>query len=176
MDVYAFTLREKATPEAKKDDSFVEEGLGDPDGEIPSRWFYGQDQLNDFLADLDLLVITTPLTPLTKGMISKEQFQVLSKRKTFVSNIARGQVVNTDDLITALHEGTIRGAALDVTEPEPLPADHPLWKAKNVLITPHVSGNSNHYNERTLKILAQNLKRRAEGKGLINQVDKSLGY
>lgn len=176
MDVHAFTLHERPTPESRADTSFSEPGLGDPAGEIPSRWFHGLDQLNDFLSNLDLLVITVPLTPATRYIISKEQLQALGKRKGFLCNVARGPVVNTDDLITALNDGTIRGAALDVTDPEPLPSDHPLWKAKNVIITPHASGNSNHYNERVLKIVAQNLHRRAQGKPLINIVKKSLGY
>lgn len=158
------------------DGSFAESGLGDPTGELPSRWFHGQEQLNDFISGLDLLVVTLPLTPATKDIISTEQLEALGKRKGFLCNVARGPVVNTDALMAALNNGTIRGAALDVTDPEPLPPDHALWKAKNVIISPHVSGNSNHYNERVLKILAQNLHRRAQGKPLINKVNKSLGY
>ena len=176
MDVHAFTFHERSTAESRADTSFTEPGLGDPSGEIPSRWFHGVDQLNDFLSGLDLLVITVPLTPSTRHIISKDQLQALSKRKAFLCNVARGAVVNTDDLIEALNDGIIRGAALDVTDPEPLPSGHPLWKAKNILITPHDSGNSTHYNERVLKILAQNLHKRAQGKPMINVVNKSLGY
>ncbi|PYI08736.1 hypothetical protein BO78DRAFT_459575 [Aspergillus sclerotiicarbonarius CBS 121057] len=177
MDVYAFTMHPRATPESRKADAFSEPGLGDADGEFPSKWFWGKDQLNEFLSsDLDLLVITVPLTRETRGIISREQFALLDKKKTYVSNIARGAVINTDDLMAALDAGQIRGAALDVTDPEPLPAGHPLWGYKNVIITPHCSGNSTHYNERALKILTCNLERRAQGKGLINQVDKALGY
>ncbi|PWY80736.1 NAD(P)-binding protein [Aspergillus sclerotioniger CBS 115572] len=177
MDVHAFTMRPRATLASRKADTFSEPGLGDAVGEFPSRWFWGKDQLNGFLSsDLDLLVITVPLTRETRGIISREQFALLSKKKTYVSNIARGAVINTEDLVAALEGGQIRGAALDVTDPEPLPADHKLWGFKNVIITPHCSGNSTHYNERALKILASNLERRAHGKGLINQVDKALGY
>lgn len=176
MDVHAFTLHEKPTLESRKDESFTEPGLGDPNGEVPSRWFHGKDQLNKFLSGLDLLVITLPLTSLTRGMIAREQFQILGKRKAFVSNAGRGPIVNTDDLVDALNDGTLKGAALDVTDPEPLPPGHALWKAKNVIITPHVSGNSTHYNERALKILGENLKRRCEGRPVINRVNRSLGY
>ncbi|KAE8367970.1 D-isomer specific 2-hydroxyacid dehydrogenase [Aspergillus caelatus] len=176
MDVHAFTLHERPTLESKRDYSYVEAGLGDPNGDIPSRWYHGCDQLNEFLAGLDLLVITLPLTSLTRGMIAREQFQALGKRNAFVSNVGRGPIVNTDDLVVALNNGTIRGAAVDVTDPEPLPAGHPLWKARNVVITPHVGGNSTHYNERVLKVLARNLKNIADGKGLINRINKSLGY
>ncbi|CAM1501474.1 Fc.00g034580.m01.CDS01 [Cosmosporella sp. VM-42] len=176
MDVHAFTLHERSTPESRRDDSYTEAGLGDQNGDIPSRWFYGHDQLNDFLGGLDLLVITLPLTPLTEGMISREQFQILGKRKAFVCNAARGPIIVTNDLVTALNAGTIKGAAVDVIDPEPLPPGHLLWKAKNVIITPHVSGNSTHYNERAVRILAENLGRRAEDRKLMNQVNRSLGY
>ncbi|KAE8161868.1 D-isomer specific 2-hydroxyacid dehydrogenase [Aspergillus tamarii] len=98
----------------KRDNSYVEAGLADPNGDIPSRWYHGCDQLNEFLAGLDLL------------------FQALGKRNAFVSNVGRGPIVDTDDLVAALNNGTIRGAAVDVTGPEPLPAGHPLWKARNV--------------------------------------------
>lgn len=177
MESYAFTLHERPTAESRKDDSFTEPAMGDPQGDFPSKWFSGTKQLNDFLdSDLDLLVITLPLTPLTKHMISAEQFTILSKKRTFLSNAGRGAIVHTEDLIEALQQGKIRGAALDVTDPEPLPQDHPLWKAPNVTITPHCSGNSNHYNERVLKILAYNLERKAQGKTVVNKVDRRLRY
>ncbi|KAH8698600.1 D-3-phosphoglycerate dehydrogenase [Talaromyces proteolyticus] len=177
MDVYAYTLHERATPESRKDESFTEPGLGDPEGIFPSRWFFGDKQLNDFLGSgLDLLIITLPGTTKTKGLITKTQFEILSKKKAFVSNVGRGTIINTDDLVSALENGKIRGASLDVTDPEPLPADHKLWKTPNAIITPHTSGISDHYSERVMKILAYNLSRLHEGKDLINQVDKSLGY
>ncbi|KAE8330494.1 hypothetical protein BDV39DRAFT_201905 [Aspergillus sergii] len=176
MDVHAFTLHERPIPECKRDHSYVEAGMGDPNGDIPSRWCHGCDQLNEFLAGLDLLVITLPLTSLTRGMIAREQFQTLGKRNSFVGNVGRGPIVNTDDLVDALNNGTIRGAAVDVTDPEPLSAGHPLWEAKNVIITPHVGGNSTQYSKRVLKVLARNLKNIAEGKELINKVNKSLSY
>jgi phosphoglycerate dehydrogenase-like enzyme len=178
MDVHAFTLREKATLGSRQDDTFVEEGMGDPNGEIPSKWFHGAaDQLHEFLGSgLDLLIITLPLTSLTRSMIGKEQLQILEKKHAFLANVSRGPIVKTDDLVEALNDGTLKGAALDVTDPEPLPPNHPLWKARNVIITPHVSGNSTHYNERVLKILRENLRRRYKGEDLINKVDRSLGY
>ncbi|KAI8312624.1 D-2-hydroxyacid dehydrogenase [Colletotrichum sp. SAR11_240] len=145
MEVYAFTRSEKATPESRKDDSYVVPGTGDPDGHVPSKWFHGasKEAVNNFLAqDLDLLVIGMPLTSETTGLIGKEQFEILSKKKTFVSNIARGPLIQTDALIEALETGKIRAAALDVTDPEPLPKDHPLWKAPNVFITPHEQADS----------------------------------
>ncbi|RFU30138.1 hypothetical protein B7463_g6217, partial [Scytalidium lignicola] len=143
MDVYAYNLRERPTVESRRDESFTEPGLGDPEGLFPSKWFHGPEQLNSFLgSDLDLLIITLPGTPATQGMVSLEQFRILSKRKAFISNVGRGSVINTDDLMTALDEGLVRGAAVDVTDPEPLPESHKLWTYKNVIITPHCSGTS----------------------------------
>ena len=176
MDIHAFTLHERATPESRHDDSFTEPGLGDPTGEIPSRWFHGREQLDEFLSGVDLLVIILPLTKLTTGLISRREMEILGRRKAFLTNVGRGAIVNTYDLVQSLNDGTLGAAALDVTDPEPLPEDHPLWKAKNVIITPHVSGNSMNYNKRILKILSENLRRRANGEPLINKVNKKLGY
>lgn len=177
MDVYAYTLHERSTPEARADDSFTEPGLGDPKGEFPSKWFSGRDSLDEFFGSgLDLLVITMPLTDATRGMISTKQFELLGKKKAYVSNVGRGPIIDSAALKVALDNGIIRGAALDVTDPEPLTADHFLWDCKNLIITPHCSGNSNHYNERALKILAYNVQRRSEGKPEVNRVNLKLGY
>ncbi|RDW77295.1 hypothetical protein BP6252_05348 [Coleophoma cylindrospora] len=179
MDIIAYTMRERATAESRRDDSYCVPGTGDVDGVLPSEWYYGADKasINNFIAqDLDILVICLPLTPLTRNVIAAEQFEIMSKKKTFLSNIGRGPHVNSADLITALETGQIRGAAVDVTDPEPLPSDHPLWKAPNLLITPHVSGNSKHYYARVMAILEENLTRIAEGKPAINQIDRALSY
>lgn len=179
MEVYAYTRGERATPESRKDDSYCIPGTGDPDGLVPAKWFHGvsKEAINDFLSqDLDLLVLGLPLTEETRGLIGREQFAILAKRKTFVSNIARGPLIETDALIEALEAGTIRAAALDVTDPEPLPKDHPLWKAPNVFITPHVSWITNGYWDRVLGVLEANLERMDAGKPLINVVNKKLHY
>ncbi|KID65373.1 NAD(P)-binding domain protein, partial [Metarhizium brunneum ARSEF 3297] len=140
MDVHAYTLHPRPTPESRRDKGYTPVGLGDPDGTLPSKWFSGSStqELHNFLGSgLDLLVIATPLTEATRGLIAEAEFEILAKNKTFVSNIARGPVVNADVLIRSLNNNSIRGAALDVTDPEPLPDGHPLWTAKNVIITPH---------------------------------------
>jgi phosphoglycerate dehydrogenase-like enzyme len=135
MEVYAYTRTEKSTLESRKDDSYCVPGTGDPDGLIPAKWFH--DDIDNFLGqDLDILVVSLPLTQSTSGIISYKQFEILSNKKTFLSNIARGGHINQEALIQALEKGQIRGAALDVTEPEPLSSDDPLWKAPNLLITP----------------------------------------
>lgn len=180
MDVHAYTLHPRNTPESRRDDSYAPPGLGDPEGTFPSKWFSGssKEEIHDFLrSGLDLLVIAIPLTAKTRHLISKPEFEILSKKMTFVSNISRGPIINTDDLIQALNGGIIKGAALDVTDPEPLPDGHALWSAKNVTITPHISAASSAYYHRVLDILRLNLERLSKGRGdLMNQVNRREGY
>ncbi|KAF5023078.1 hypothetical protein F66182_4835 [Fusarium sp. NRRL 66182] len=180
LDVHAYTLHPRNTPESRRDDSYSPPGLGDPEGEFPSRWFSGgsKQDMHAFLGSgLDMLVISTPLTDKTRGLISKPEFEILGKTGTFVINIARGPIVNTDDLVEALNSETIRGAALDVTDPEPLPDGHPLWSAKNVTITPHISSASTLYYQRLLDIFRLNLERLSEGRNdFINKVNRKEGY
>ncbi|OTA98092.1 hypothetical protein M426DRAFT_326261 [Hypoxylon sp. CI-4A] len=179
MEIYAYTRSERSSPKSRKDDSYCVPGTGDPDGLLPSKWFHGaaREAVNDFLAqDLDLLIISLPLTEETRHIISHEQLALLGKKKAFVANIARGGHINQDALIQALESGQIRGAALDVTDPEPLPADHPLWKAPNLLLTPHVSWKTDSLGKRLLDILEQNLEKLATGQPLINVVNRKLHY
>lgn len=173
MELYAFTANERPTVESREHRGFRIPHLGDDKGEFPAKWFHGKtkEALNDFLSQgYDLLIISLPLTKLSEKLMSAEQFRILSKRKTFVVNIARGPIVDQDALIEALETGLIRGAALDVTDPEPLPAEHPLWKAKNCMITPHVSWLSTHQLGRIKGILADNLERFYKGEKLMNEL------
>lgn len=179
MEVYAHTRSEKATPESRKDDSYCVPGTGDPDGLIPTKWFHGSSKavVNDFLSqDLDLLVLSLPLTKDTHHILGPEQFEILSKKKTFVANIARGQHIDTDALLVALQEGKIRGAALDVTDPEPLPDGHPLFTAPNVFITPHISWQSAHLVDRLQRIVATNLEKLGKGEPLVNLMNREHHY
>ncbi|KAF2217775.1 hypothetical protein CERZMDRAFT_30813 [Cercospora zeae-maydis SCOH1-5] len=182
MEVLAFTATPKDTPESKKDHGFIVPGTGDPEGEVPVEWYSGveKESLHNFLKqNLDWLVIAVPLTEQTRHFLGEEEFRVLShdgKRPALVTNIARGPIVDQPALIEALKDGTLSGAALDVTDPEPLPADSELWGLKNVIITPHVSGNGVAYTERTFKVLEQNLEHREHGEKLINVVRRSRGY
>jgi phosphoglycerate dehydrogenase-like enzyme len=175
MQVHAYTNRPRPTPESRKHEhTYTVPGLGDPEGVFPKKWFSGSNEnsLNEFLSsELDLLVLSAPLTHETKQIISAPQLKLLSRKKTFVSNIGRGGLVNTMDLVQALNEGWIRGAALDVTDPEPLPEGHPLWKAKNVIVTPHVSWASKSYNSRIMEIIELNLRRISEGQEIVNRVN-----
>lgn len=179
MEVYAYTRTKKPTPESRKDDSYCVPGTGDPDGLVPTKWFHGasREAVNEFLAqDLDLLVLCLPLTEATKHILGREQFDILAKKKTFVSNIARGEHIETDALIAALREGKIRGAALDVADPEPLPDGHPLHSAPNLFLTPHMSWQTPHLFPRILEILETNLDNLSKGQPLINLMNREHHY
>lgn len=108
----------------------------------------------------------------TKHLLSDKEFDILSRKTAFLSNVSRGAVIDQNALITALETGKLRGAALDVTDPEPLPSDHLLWQAPNVTITPHLSGLISDYQERAMEILAQNLERRAQGSAMLNVINR----
>jgi len=98
-------------------------------------------ELLKLAAEADVVVNTTPLTAKTQGMFDRRFFRSM-KPGTYFINVGRGKSVVTADLIDALNSGHLGGAALDVQDPEPLPADHPLWQAKNIIITPHISAGS----------------------------------
>lgn len=187
MDVIAYTAHPRTTPDSKKDKGFIVPGTGDPDGSIPTAWFSGLDKssLHDFLAqDIDHLLVSVPITDKTLHFLAAPEFTILGKRNAFISNISRGQILQQDDLIAALEQGALNngkdgglsGAALDVTDPEPLPDNHPLWSAPNCIVTPHISALSTAYTERSFQVLEANLKRWEEGKELINLVHRKSGY
>lgn len=178
MEVYTYTNRARETPESRHDIRFRLSGLGDAEGTFPAKWFsHEKSELTDFLSSgLDLLVVCLPETPLTQGLLSKDMFKLMANKKTYLSNCSRGPVVNTDDLMTALDEGWIRGAALDVTDPEPLPPDHPLWHKKNVTITPHVSSYSSKAEGRFTAIFELNLQNLSQDEHFVNVVSREKGY
>ncbi|MBX0293279.1 D-2-hydroxyacid dehydrogenase [Haloarcula nitratireducens] len=138
----------------------------------PTDEVLGYDDLDDALARTDVLVLSCPLTETTEGLIGETELGILSTDAVLV-NVARGGVVDTEALVGALQTNKIHGAALDVTDPEPLPTDHDLWGFENVFLTPHVSGHTPKYWERRADILAENLERVAESgayENLRNQV------
>jgi phosphoglycerate dehydrogenase-like enzyme len=134
----------------------------------------GPDQLDKVLPEADLVVLTVPLTPETQQMIGPRQL-ALMKPTACIINIGRGGTIDQDALIEALNNGQIGGAGLDVTDPEPLPADSPLWDAPNTLITGHYAGSTPVYQERALAIFQDNLARYIAGQPLRNRLDLSLG-
>lgn len=133
------------------------------------------DELDALLAQADVIISSVPLTPESRGMLGSKQFEHM-KDGVYVINVSRGGVVDTDALVAALRSGKVRAAGLDVTEPEPLPADHPLWSMPNVTITPHIATLSDRLEERRLALYRDNVDRFLSGKSLRNVVDKKKGY
>ncbi|MEF8814295.1 MAG: D-2-hydroxyacid dehydrogenase [Halovenus sp.] len=134
---------------------------GSPEKGGPTDEVIGPDALHDALARTEYLVLACPLTEETEGLISTAEFRTLPPEAVLV-NIARGPVVDTEALVAALRGEYIRGAQLDVTDPEPLPGGHPLWGLENTFITPHSAGYSPEYYTRRADILAANVKQAAE--------------
>ena len=133
------------------------------------------DRLMAMLPEADVVVLCVPLTEETRGMIGAEQFAAMPDG-SYLINIARGPVVDTEALMTALQDGTLAGAGLDVTDPEPLPAEHPLWQIENLIITPHVAARSSLTRGDWDRLYRENLRRFASGEPLLNVVDKTAGY
>jgi len=135
----------------------------------------GPDALDTLLPEADFVILTVPHTPETQGFMHRARFQRM-KRSAFFINIGRGMTTRLDDLVAALRAGEIAGAALDVFEQEPLPADHPLWTTPNVLITPHIAGYGPYLDDRRCEILLDNCRRFLAGQPLRNVVDKSRWF
>ncbi len=147
---------------------------GDREGVIPER-FYPAEELHDMLAECDYVVVALPSTPDTYHFVGEAELRAM-KANAYVVNIARGAIVDEAALIRALSDGWIAGAGLDVFEQEPLPADSPLWKLENVLISPHVAGYTPRYDERAVALFAHNLARYLDAEPLLNVLDKERGY
>jgi phosphoglycerate dehydrogenase-like enzyme len=135
----------------------------------------GPEALDSLLPLADFVILTVPHTPATEGFMHRARFQRM-KRTGFFINIGRGMTTRLDDLVAALRAGEIAGAALDVFEQEPLPADHPLWTLPNVLITPHSAGFGPYLDDRRFEVLADNARRFAAGQPLRNVVDKAAWF
>jgi phosphoglycerate dehydrogenase-like enzyme len=135
----------------------------------------GANEWKELLPEADFVVIATPLTPETKGMIDVDTLR-LFRPDSYLINIARGAIVDESALTKALQESWIAGAALDTVFTEPLPVESPLWTLPNIFITPHCSGNSPRVKERTVALFLDNFNRYHQGKPLRNVVDKTAGY
>jgi phosphoglycerate dehydrogenase-like enzyme len=133
------------------------------------------DELLALAAEADVVVNATPLTPATTGIFNHAFFSAMKPGGYFI-NIARGRSVITDDLVSALRSKQLAGAGLDVTEPEPLPKDSPLWQMNNVIITPHVASTSGVQRDRYVILVTENLRRYVAGEPLLNVVDIERGY
>jgi phosphoglycerate dehydrogenase-like enzyme len=135
----------------------------------------GPDELAKLAAEADVIVDALPLTPATRATFDARLFERVKRGALFV-NVGRGATVVTSALIDALRSGALGGAAFDVTDPEPLPADHPLWQAPNVIITPHISSESELGVTRVWEIVRENLRRYVAGRPMLSEVDVSRGY
>ena len=134
-----------------------------------------QEDLHGELAAADWVVLAAPLTDSTRGMIDAEALSAMRSTARLI-NVGRGELVRTEDLVAALQQGTIAGAALDVLETEPLPAGHPLWDLPTALVTPHCSGDFIGWRGALVELFAANLARWQAGEPLHNVVDKTRGY
>ncbi|MCK6579970.1 MAG: D-2-hydroxyacid dehydrogenase [Anaerolineae bacterium] len=154
--------------------SYREPGTGDPAGEIPAR-IYPPAALGSMAAACDVLVLITPLTDQTRDLVDSEVLRGMKKTALLI-DLARGGVVDETALLTALKEGWIAGAALDVFETEPLPPESPLWSAPNLIISPHIAGYRADYHARAADVFAANLRRYLDDEPLFNVFARELGY
>lgn len=138
---------------------------------------YLMDKIDELLPKADVVALSLPETKETYKLFSKEKISKM-KEDSVLINVGRGTAIDTEALCDALESGKLLGAALDVTDPEPLPKDHRIWEIKNAIITPHVSGNYNlkETHHRIVKIAVNNLERFIKGEELRNVVNLSTGY
>src|SRR5260370_14304344 len=133
------------------------------------------DRLDSVLPLADVVFISAPHTPQSEGMIGPHQFELMKKGAYFIA-VSRDKVYNTNALVKALDSRQLAGAGLDVTNPEPLPKESPLWKFDNVIITPHIAGQSDNVNARQMALFKENIAHFVKGEQLVNVVDKQKVY
>lgn len=148
-------------------------GLGNSVKQHLSYPYYEQSQMDDFLAEVNVLVCMLPLTPGTEGILNIDLFRKCNKG-TYLINVARGKHLVEEDLIAAIKEGYISGALLDVFRQEPLPASHPFWEMSEITITPHIASVTNP--SAAAPQIVENYQRFKRGAELINQIDRKKGY
>jgi phosphoglycerate dehydrogenase-like enzyme len=149
-------------------------GTGDPTGALPAAYF-PLSQLHDLLQQSDVVVLAVPLCESTRHLIGASALAHMQPEALLI-NIGRGGLIDHSALLAALQKNTLGGAVLDVTDPEPLPSDHPLWRMERVVITPHIAGLSSRYDDNVITIFAENLRRYVKGEPLLNVVQRGLGY
>ena len=139
-----------------------------------SRMIY-PDKLDSVLPEADVVFISAPHTPQSEGMMGSRQFELMKKGSFFIA-VSRGKLYDTSALVKALDERRLAGAGMDVTNPEPLPKGHPLWNFDNVIITPHIAGQSDGIDARRMALIKDNITRFLKGEPMLNVVDKIKGY
>jgi phosphoglycerate dehydrogenase-like enzyme len=156
------------------DHGYAIPGTGDPEGMIADR-IYPSEATRWVVTESDYIVVTLPLTPKTHHLLDEDLLKAM-KPNCFLVNVGRGELINEAALIRALDNEWIAGAGLDVFEEEPLPSDSPLWSMPNVIISPHISGFTPHYDDRAIDVFVENLRRYLNYEPLINLVDRDSGY
>jgi phosphoglycerate dehydrogenase-like enzyme len=136
---------------------------------------YGPEQRIEMLSRCDYVVVAAPLTSETRGMIGEREFMAM-KPMAVVINVGRGPVINEEALISALSNGRIKGAALDVFDHEPLPQGHPFYRLENVLLSPHCADHTPDWLDQAMQFFIAQFERFRKGEPLLNVVDKKLGY
>jgi phosphoglycerate dehydrogenase-like enzyme len=149
--------------------------LGLPAEEPRIQGVMGPGELGSMLGESDAVVVAAALTPETEGIFDAAAFRRMKRGAWFV-NIARGKIVRERDLVEALREGQVGGAALDVFETEPLPQESELYNVGSVILTPHISGGSTGFWPRAMRLFRENLRRDGTGLPLLNRVDLTRGY
>jgi phosphoglycerate dehydrogenase-like enzyme len=157
-----------------EDEQYSLTGTGDPAGTLAARIYPGE-ATRSMVAECDYVVIALPHTERTHHLFDEQMFRAM-KPTAFLVNVGRGDVVKESDLVRALKKGWIAGAGLDVFATEPLPADSPLWKLDNVILSPHVSGFTEAYDERAADLFVENLRRYLRGEPMLNVVNREQGY
>jgi phosphoglycerate dehydrogenase-like enzyme len=157
-----------------QDDGYQIAGLGDPNGDLFSR-LYPYQAIKSMMKECDFVVVTVPRTNETYHLIAEEELAVL-KPSAYLVDVSRGGIVKNSALKAALQEKKLAGAALDVFEQEPLPKDNPMWDTPNLIVSPHIAGVSLHYNERSVNLIIENLKRYLNNTNLLNTFDPDVGY
>ena len=164
---------------AQRAHAFDMKVIGVDPKDIPlSYWISKQvppDRLDSVLPEADVVFLAAPHTPQTEGLMSAKQFDLMKKNSYFIA-VSRGKLYSSEALLSALESKHLAGAGLDVTNPEPLPKGHPLWKCENVIITPHIAGTSDNVQTRRMAVLKENIARFSKGEPLVNVVDKQKGY
>ncbi len=156
------------------DEGYTRIAMGDPEGLFPDEWL-PLERLHDLMAVSDYVLDCLPLTPETVKLVDAAAIAAM-KPAAYLINIGRGGTIDEAALVQALQERRIGGAALDVYDPEPLPAGSPLWGLDNVIVSPHVSGYLPGFNERATELFSLNLYRYLHNEPLLNLVDRSKGY
>jgi len=164
---------------AQRAHAFDMKVIGVDPKDVPLSYFVSRmvppDRLEAVLPEADVVFMAAPLTSQSQGMMGPRQFGLMKKGSYFIA-VSRGRTYDSDALLQALKTGRLAGAGLDVTNPEPLPKGHPLWKLENVIITPHIAGQSDGVEARRMALIVENVTRFVRGEPLLNVVDKKKGY